>query len=230
MYRTGDWGRYLPDGSVQLHGRRDSQVKVRGYRVELAEIEAALAEHPGVAQAAAVTFTDHAGQTSVAAAFVRSQGDVTEADLQAFVAERLPAYMVPAALVPLPALPLTPNGKVDRRQLREPLAAAVQTRRSDDVSPLATESEHALAAIWQELLGVTGVGASASFFQLGGHSLLVTQMMARVRERLGVELPLRRVFEARTLRALAGEIDASRAIRALTATAPISGDSEEFEL
>jgi acyl carrier protein len=138
--------------------------------------------------------------------------------------------MVPVALVPLTAMPLTPNGKIDRRQLQAQLESAMQRRRSADAAPLAAGTESEVAAIWRELLGVSLIGADANFFQMGGHSLLVTQMVARLRDRLGIELPLRRVFEARSLHALAVEIDAHRAARQLTATAPMSSETEEFEL
>ena len=151
--------------------------------------------------------------------------------LQAFLAERLPTYMVPSLLTPLGSLPLTANRKIDRKKLMEQLRLVLRDRQAtDEESPPISETERDVAAIWCELLRVPAVGAQSNFFQMGGHSLLVTRMVARLGEQLDVELPLRRVFEARTLRDLAAEIDAYRAARELTVAAPFLGDREEFDL
>ncbi|HWM86935.1 MAG TPA: condensation domain-containing protein, partial [Kofleriaceae bacterium] len=200
VYRTGDLGRYSMDGEVDWVGRADRQVKVRGFRVELAEIEAALLRHPGVAGAAVVARDE-------VVAYVA--GDIDEAELRRHMAGLLPDYMTPAAFVCLPSLPMTPAGKLDRAALPAPARSARAGH-----SPPETAVQEALAAIWSGLLGIDRVGLEDDFFALGGHSLRATQLLARVHSTLGVELPVRAVFEAPTLGALAERVEAAQGVAA----------------
>ncbi|MFE7310821.1 amino acid adenylation domain-containing protein, partial [Streptomyces sp. NPDC057546] len=210
MYRTGDLVRWNPDGHLEFLGRTDDQVKVRGFRVELGEIEAVLAEHPGVARGAVTVRTDE--ESRLVAYVVPATGQVVRADtLRAWLRERLPEYMVPSALVVLDALPMTPNGKLDRRALpapeRQPAAPGRAPR---------TAVEHLLSGLFAEVLGVAEAGLDDSFFDLGGHSLLATRLVSRARSVLGVELRLRDLFDAPTVKELAARVDvAGRARPAL---------------
>ncbi len=207
-YRTGDLGRRLPDGALEFVGRADFQVKVRGFRVELGEVEAVLRAHPAVREAVVTAQLDGRGERWLAGYVVAAEGaEAPPAEaLRSWARERLPGYMVPAAFAALETLPLTPSGKVDRLALPAPERA----ERAADVAP-ATPTEEVLAGIWAEVLGMTdAVGARDDFFALGGHSLLATRVMARVREAFGVEVPLRALFEAPTLEGLAGRIETLR--------------------
>jgi amino acid adenylation domain-containing protein len=209
LYRTGDLVRVDARGDLEFVGRIDAQVKLRGWRVEPGEVEAALRGHPGVADALALVRQDAPGEPRLVAYAVPRPGSIPDADagaaLRAWLAERLPEYLVPAAVVTLESFPLNPNGKVDRRALPAPTFAG----RAEGVAPR-TETEVALAAVWAEVLRVDRVYADDAFFDLGGQSLLAAQVAARVRDRLGVELPLRRVFEEPTLADLAAAVDAER--------------------
>ncbi|HSF40409.1 MAG TPA: amino acid adenylation domain-containing protein, partial [Thermoanaerobaculia bacterium] len=192
LYRTGDLGRYLPNGEVGFQGRADLQMKIRGYRIEPGEIEAVLAGLPGVREAAVVARRDRL------VAYVVPDGEVTASALREGVRERLPQPMVPSAFVILERLPLTPNGKVDRRALPEPAESPETTA----VAPR-TPLEEALAALWREVLGRETVGVHDDFFALGGHSLLATRLVFRIEEALGREIGLRSLFEAPTVADLA---------------------------
>ncbi len=216
IYRTGDLGRYRPDGCVEPAGRADRQIKIRGFRVEPAEIETALAAEPGVAEAAVVF---HEGQLI---AFVVPRGSELP-DLRRSLSLRLPSYMVPASIVTLDKLPLTPNRKVDRqallRQVPEPSAqAALYTAPRDPI-------EEMIAGIWAEVLGPrrTGgrVGVHDSFFALGGHSLLATQVLSRLRQAFAVEMPLRSLFEHPTVAGLATAVRTLRTAGAQSAEPPL---------
>ncbi len=200
LYRTGDMARWRPDGTLAFAGRRDHQVKLRGHRIELGEIEAALAACPGVREAVAVAQGEGSERRLVA--YVAGGGaPVAAVAVRAALAGRLPAVMLPEVVV-LDALPRTPNGKVDRRALPAPErpGSGVGLR-----SPR-TPTEEILAGIWEAVLGRPGVGVDENFFAVGGHSLLAAQVVARVREHFGVELPVARVFEAPTVEAQAREI------------------------
>ncbi|MGW4690256.1 amino acid adenylation domain-containing protein, partial [Streptomyces sp. NPDC004244] len=212
MYRTGDLVRWGADGNLEFLGRTDDQTKIRGFRVEPGEIEAALAEHPQVARAAVVVRTDEEPRL-VAYAVPEPGATVTVTTLRRHLRERLPEHMVPAAYVLLDALPLTPNGKLDRRALPVP-----DRQPADPGRAPRTATEHLLAGLFAEVLGVPEVGADDSFFDLGGHSLLATRLVARARTVLGVELRLRDLFDAPTVAGLAAAVDvAGRARPALTA-------------
>ncbi|RKH54152.1 non-ribosomal peptide synthetase, partial [Corallococcus llansteffanensis] len=206
LYRSGDRARYLADGNIEFLGRADTQVKLRGFRVELGEIESVLGKHPAVRTAVVLLREDPRRLI----AYVVAPEDTTSVQLRDFLREQLPEYMVPAAFVVMDALPLTPNGKVDRKALRTPDGAQ---EAAHFVAPR-TPTEELLAQVWAQVLGVTRVGAEDNFFDLGGHSLLATQAMSRVRSAFGVELPLRALFEAPTVAKLAERVQqASTAAR-----------------
>ncbi|MDQ3952687.1 MAG: amino acid adenylation domain-containing protein, partial [Actinomycetota bacterium] len=208
MYKTGDLARYPSDGSLDFMGRLDYQIKIRGFRVELGEIEQTLLEHPQVAHAV-VAVRDAASGTRRIVAYIVLAPGLSEppdppADLRSHLAARLPDYMVPSTFVVLDALPLNPNGKVDRAALPDP--DSTRPEPAPDSGPQ-SPTEKALASIWRELLEVSDVGRDDSFFELGGQSLLATRLVSRIRETWGVDARLRVVFDAPTLTALASEIE-----------------------
>src|SRR6185312_2620547 len=226
LYRTGDLARWLPTAELEFLGRIDHQVKVRGFRIELGEIEAALHAHPAVRETVVVARESRASGgagaeardlTLVAYVAAREAGSFPAfpAELREHLRAKLPLYMVPAAWVALNALPLTPNGKVDRRALPEPAAE------TGGRTPPRTPEEELLAGIWQEVLGVGEVGAFDNFFELGGHSLLATRVVARAARAFGVELPLRALFEAPTVAALAARLAAARGAGLLRGAPPV---------
>ena len=206
-YRTGDLARYLPNGDIEFLGRIDHQIKIRGYRIEPGEIENELANHPGIQENVVVMREDVPGQPYLAAYVVARPGaEIAGQELRQFLHERIPTYMIPSNFVVMEKLPLTPNGKVDRRALPAPDEASAETAATAE-APL-NEVESALAEIWREVIGVDEVRREDNFFDLGGHSVLVTQMLARLRRDLGVELTLRNVFESPSLGELAQIVDA----------------------
>lgn len=212
MYRTGDRARFLPDGNIEFLGRLDHQVKVRGFRVELGEIEAALRAHPTVDGAVVLLREDTPGdQRLVAYVTAAAPATVLAGDVRAYLKQTLPDYLVPSAIVPLDAWPLTPNGKIDRRALPAPSDGRLSLP-SAFVAP-ATPTEQRVAAIWSEILGVsvTAIGAHDDFFDLGGHSLLAARAAMRVRDQFQVEVSLATFFEAPTVAALAERIDTAGA-------------------
>nr|WP_205522819.1 non-ribosomal peptide synthetase [Myxococcus eversor] len=205
MYRTGDVGRHRADGAVEFVGRADFQVKVRGFRIELGEVEVVLHSHPEVREAIVIAREDSPGIKRLVGYVTARTASLDTLALRAFLQQRLPEYMVPSALMVLEALPLTPNAKVDRKALPAPEARPGFR----PFVPPATATEVRLAALWCELLGLSEVSALDDFFELGGHSLLATRMVSLVRATFQVELPLRALFEASTLRALAQRVDAA---------------------
>jgi amino acid adenylation domain-containing protein len=204
LYRTGDLARYLVDGNIEFLGRIDHQVKVRGFRVELGEIETALAQHPAVRDAVVKSYRDDTGNVSLAAYVVRN-GHVESAELSKHLKMGLPEYMVPAAFVFLDHLPLTPNGKVDRAALPVPDAPAAVAAATRFV-PAANDAETALQGLWEEVLNARPVSVTAKFEDLGGHSLMAAQLVSRIETRLGHKIPLESLFTASTVRDLAGVI------------------------
>ncbi|AKT37645.1 amino acid adenylation domain-containing protein [Chondromyces crocatus] len=219
LYRTGDRVRWRDDGVIEYLERLDFQVKIRGFRIELGEIEAALVQHPAVRDGVVVVREDASGEPRLVAYLVprdapepagaQAGTDLSPAALRAFLADRLPGHMIPAAFVSVPAaLPLTSSGKVDRRALPAPSAEGQDAART--LTSPRTPTEEILAGIWAEVLGTSTIGAHDDFFALGGHSLLATQVVARARRSFSVELPLRTVFDAPTLTALAERIDIAR--------------------
>jgi acyl carrier protein len=205
MYRTGDLVRLLPSGDLEFLGRIDHQVKIRGFRVELREIEAALGEHPMVREAVVVAREDVPGDRRLAAYLVSRNGPLVVADLRGFLKERLPEYMIPVSFTELERLPLTPSGKVDRRALPAPDSARRELEK-DFVAPR-TESEETIAAIFAEVLGLNRVGVTESFFEMGGHSLLLPQVIHKLRSAFQVEVPLRALFDEPTVEGLAIAIE-----------------------
>jgi amino acid adenylation domain-containing protein len=222
LYRTGDLARWRPDGTLECLGRDDHQVKVRGFRVELGEIEAALSAHPAVREAAATARRDATGEMSLAAYLVprgEGAGPPTAADLRRWLQGRLPEYMVPSAFVVLGAMPMTPNGKVDRKALPD-LARARLAEGAGFVPPRGP-IEAALAEAWAELLGADRTGAHDSFFERGGHSLMAMQLLHRIRSLFGVEAPLKDFIEEPTLSNLAQLVERALADREGTPTPPM---------
>lgn len=219
LYRTGDKGRLLPDGTVEVLGRIDDQVKIRGVRVELGEVKAWLGRHPDVVDCEVVPRKTDALDDLVAYVVLDSGRPWQPERLREHVASQLLPAMVPGAFVRLAALPLTPNGKVDRRALPEPDRTPVSAQREP-----ATPTERALAELWAELLGVASVGATDGFFDIGGHSLLATRIISRVRAMFGVELAVRTFFLEPTIEKLAARIDLLQ--RARAAQAPLPHASE----
>ncbi|MET0399317.1 MAG: non-ribosomal peptide synthase/polyketide synthase [Longimicrobiaceae bacterium] len=208
LYATGDLARFLADGRIEHLGRADDQVKVRGFRIEPGEVESALAGHPGVLRAVVAARDDRAGGKRLVAYVVpAAEAAPSPAELRAWLRRTLPEHMVPGVVVTLDRLPLTPAGKTDRRALPEPEAGAAGEA---EHAPPSTPVQEILAGIWGEVLETGSVGAADDFFALGGHSLLGTRVVARVRDALGVELPLRALFEAPTLAGLADRIEALR--------------------
>ncbi|HKV07487.1 MAG TPA: amino acid adenylation domain-containing protein, partial [Thermoanaerobaculia bacterium] len=207
LYRTGDLGRYLADGTIEFLGRADQQVKIRGFRIELGEIESALSQHPEIEEVLAIVREDRPGEKRLVAYVVPAlEGAPAAADLRAWVAARLPEYMVPGAFVALANLPLTANGKVDRKALPAPEDNAAA---EEWIAPR-TPVEEMVAGIFADLLQIPRAGAEESFFDLGGHSLLGTQLVSRLHESFGVELPLRVIFERPTVRALSESVETLR--------------------
>ncbi len=220
LYRTGDLARRRADGAVEFLGRLDRQVKVRGFRVEPGEVEAVLAAHPAVAEAAVVV-REGALRSRDLVAFVvpRAATGASAAELGTYLASRLPAYMVPAAFEPLAALPRSAVGKVDRLELDR--RAAGLTFAGAEYEAPRTVTEELLAGIWSELLGVERVGRQDGFFSLGGHSLLAARLVSRVCRAFGVELALRAVFEAARLGEMAAAVEAALRVDGETADRPI---------
>ncbi|MBV9109685.1 MAG: amino acid adenylation domain-containing protein, partial [Gemmatimonadetes bacterium] len=202
LYRTGDRVRWTPRGEIEFVGRVDFQVKIRGFRIEPGEVESAIRAHPDVSDAIVVVRDDPAGRRLVA--YAAAEGALTAGELKAYLKSRLPEYMVPSAIVVMEALPLNPNGKVDRAALPEP---ELWTDERDSIAPR-TQAEELLAGIYAEVLGAARVGATDNFFALGGHSLLATRLISRIRQAFAIELPLRALFEAPAVEALAARIDA----------------------
>lgn len=251
VYRTGDGGRYRPDGLLEILGRLDDQVKIRGVRVEPSEVAAVLARHPQVRTSAVLSHQDDRDQYYLAAyvvpatdaAGVRGAGQsddqvdtppdttatlakLTGEELQTFLNSQLPPVMVPSAFTFLESMPLLPNGKVDRRALPK----SEPTVHAQEYVPARNPDEEHLADIWSEVLGVEQVGIHDNFFALGGHSLLATQVMSRITRRTQVELPLRELFRSPTVAGLAERIQAARALGPSVTRPPIVPTSREGHL
>ncbi|MCS6883879.1 MAG: amino acid adenylation domain-containing protein [Acidobacteriota bacterium] len=224
MYRTGDLARYLPDGNIEYLGRLDSQVKIRGHRLELGEIELAIAEDSSV-EAVAVVDYKFGEEDHRLVAFVQAKPDFDEAILLSKLRTKLPEQMLPARFVRLNQLPLLPNGKIDRRAL--PKVAPTGSSNCEFTAPR-TQTESILADIWREVLQVDKISVHESFFRLGGHSLLAMQVVARIRDRLNMDLPLIQLFELDTIAKLAEALESKpkvemQKIESLqTAQAPLS--------
>ncbi|HZI86285.1 MAG TPA: amino acid adenylation domain-containing protein, partial [Pyrinomonadaceae bacterium] len=213
LYKTGDLARYLPNGKIECLGRVDYQVKIRGYRIECGEIGSALDQHPAVRQAVVVARDDSGGDALsslgtakrlVAYVVTAQSGTPSTNELRVFLKQKLPEYMIPSVFILLDSLPLTPNGKMDRMALPVP-----DQRRPELASPFVsprTVVEGILTKIWMEVLKLDKVGIHDNFFELGGHSLLATQVVSRVRQVFKMELPLRTLFDKRTVYEIAKAI------------------------
>jgi pyochelin synthetase len=198
LYRTGDLGRWLPDGNIEFLGREDQQVKINGYRIELGEVEAALGSHPAVRDVVAVVATSEGGGRRLAAYVVPASEHVPEeSDLRAYARSKLPDYMVPSRVLFLDAVPLTPNGKVDRRGLLD-LDRAARAVVPEYVAPR-TELEEHLVRVWSEVLGVDRVGVEDDFIALGGDSQKAIQLLSHLHNLFGIEMPLDRFLDADTI-------------------------------
>ncbi|HVR95385.1 MAG TPA: amino acid adenylation domain-containing protein, partial [Thermoanaerobaculia bacterium] len=205
LYRAGDLGRYAADGRIEYLGRIDGQVKVRGFRVELGEVETVLARHPQVRDAAVVAMAAHDGQRLVAYVVPEEEGRLPVDELRAHLKQVLPEHMIPSVFLEMAALPLNANGKLDQAALPRP--ESFDQKVSTVYMAPRTPAEEVLAGLWAEVLGVERVGTLDSFFELGGHSLLATQVVSRARRVFGIDLPLRALFEAPTVRDLAVRVE-----------------------
>ncbi len=207
LYRSGDVCRYDRDGALVFLGRADQQIKLRGFRIEPGEVEVALKGHPGVEDAVVVKRRSKQGDDQLAAYLVMEEGaELDKSSLRAHLAERLPVYMIPTHLLPLLSFPLTSSGKIDRRGLPEPLEEELTKERERSYVAPRTPVEQFLADCWCELLQIERVGIYENFFELGGHSLSATQLVSRIRDHFGLELPLFRIFERPTIELLGLEI------------------------
>jgi acyl-coenzyme A synthetase/AMP-(fatty) acid ligase len=216
MYRTGDLARYRRDGQIQLLGRTDHQVKLRGYRIELGEIEAVIKRHPDVLQTVVILHGEGASQQLIA--YIKPMNVDADLDgLRSWLQDRLPEYMVPAAFIKLAEIPLTPNGKVDRKQLM--LRQGVTRPPSTVTITPRNELEERLVAIWSEILDVDRVGIRDNFFDLGGHSLLLIRVHARIKRDLKVDISVVDLFRYPTVESIASWLDRRRHGETLTAGA-----------
>ena len=218
LYRTGDLGRWRGDGEIEYLGRVDGEVKLRGMRIDLGEIESVLMAYAGVREAA-VEREEEGGEARLVAYLVRGEGGETPdgRELRRHLRVKLPEHMVPARFVVMEQFPLLPSGKVNRKALR---ATAGVPLAEQGMAPPRSETEQALAEIWKELLKVDEVGVEQNFFELGGHSLLVLQVMARIRRKFGLEMPVRTMFEEPTIAGLAAAVEKADA-QGLKARTPI---------
>jgi amino acid adenylation domain-containing protein len=230
LYRTGDAARYREGGEIEFVGRVDRQVKLRGFRIEPGEIEAALAAHSAVRECAVVVREDARGERRIVAyaTLYDDTGAPQAAVWRAFLKGKLPDYMIPSAFVVLDAMPLTPGGKLDRRALPAPEPGTVDA--CEGFAHARTPAEEVLSGIWAEVLGLEQVSASGNFFESGGHSLLATQLVSRVREVFQVELPLRDFFDAPTLGEVAVRIESLRRAQQGLQLTPIKPVSREADL
>ena len=218
VFRTGDRVRWRPDGQLEYLGRADDQIKLRGFRIEPGEIEAVLISHPSVRDAAVVVREDSPGlQMLVAYAVIDPDGSVDDRELRSWIRRKVPEYMVPAVVVEVDGLPLTLNGKVDRAALPRPERAVADVGIGDAADGEAASCETQVAGLFHDLLGLPQIDRDDDFFDLGGNSLLATQLFARLESTFGVTLPLATLFEDATVSTVARAVDAARTARAMPA-------------
>ncbi|MDZ8183919.1 MAG: amino acid adenylation domain-containing protein [Nostoc sp. ChiSLP02] len=215
IYKTGDLAKWNTEGNLEYLGRIDEQVKLRGFRVELGEIESLLLQHSSVKEAVVILYETDSNPRLVVYITTAEKFLNLEVEVKEYLKNLLPNYMIPSQIMVLEQLPLTANGKLDRRALPTPNTSA-----STELEIPVTPTEEILASLWQDLLKIQSVGRSDNFFEMGGHSLLATQLVARIRDSFGVELPVRKVFEQSVLSELAREIDKASASVALPSIVP----------
>jgi len=205
LYRTGDLVRFLPDGNIDFLGRVDQQVKIRGFRIELGEIEAILREHPAISDVIVSARREKTGEKQLVAHMVlKHESEMDRGELRNFLKSRLPDYMIPAVFMQLPALPLDPSGKINRRALPEPSVDDLKTG-TEYIAPR-TSTEQKLAEIVCEVVNISKVGVHDNFFEIGGHSMMATQVVSRIRDAFGVDVSLRALFENPTIEGIATAI------------------------
>jgi len=204
MYRTGDLARYRRDGQIQLIGRTDHQIKLRGHRIELGEIETVIGRHPEVLQAV-VALHGQGSDAQIIAYVKQSTGQVDATTLRAWLQAQLPEYMVPSAFLPISEIPLTPNGKVDRKRLPQPKGATRESSTAK-VNPRSRVEEQ-LAKVWSDVLGVDRVGVRDNFFDLGGHSLLLIRVHARLKQELDADVAVVDLFRYPTIESMAAWLE-----------------------
>ncbi|TCP59166.1 amino acid adenylation domain-containing protein [Tumebacillus sp. BK434] len=226
MYKTGDLGRFLPDGRLEFVSRADFQVKVRGHRIELGEVEAAILSHPSAEQTIAIVRPDSAGQNRILAYVIVSEAVDMDA-WREYLHDRLPEYMIPEHILTLDSFPLNRNGKIDRKALPEPEAAE---RGAHAFAAPRNELEQALADIWGEILERGDIGIDDSFFHLGGHSLKMIQIRSRIKQKLGLDVPLKVLFENLTLRDLAPHVGLLQGEDGVSQTIPALPDAEFYPM
>ena len=220
LYRTGDLARVLTTGQIECLGRVDHQVKIRGFRIELGEIESAIADFPGIRQTVVVAREDVPGDKRLVAYVVATEPEKFHGgELREWLKQRLPPYMIPAAVAALPALPLTNNGKIDRKSLPTPEQASAAA--SGQFAAPRTQTEKAMATIWEQVLGIEKVGIHDNFFDLGGHSLMAVNLFAQITQSFGSTLSLNTLFETPTVEDLARFIDDHRESTAKNRVIPI---------
>ncbi len=204
LYKTGDLARYLKDRDIDYIGRRDYQIKIRGYRIELGEVESVLSNHAGVRESVVIAREDQPGNTRLVAYIVLFENQEADAvEIRNYLKRKLPDYMIPSAFVMLPELPFTPNGKVDRKRLPSPEKSGLEK----EYVPPRTEVEKSIAEIWSEVLGVERIGIYDNFFEIGGHSLLATKVISRIKEVFTLDLQVRAMFEAQSIKELSLKIE-----------------------
>ena len=224
LYRTGDLGRFFADGNVEFLGRLDNQIKIRGFRVELGEIESVLRQHPSVATAVLVARTDSSGSKHLVAYVTVSRSERTPSvqELREFLRQKLPDFMMPTAVMLLERLPLTANGKIDQNALPQP---ALDREGLSFVAPR-NETEQTIAEVWSAVLEVQSIGAHDDFFRLGGHSLLAMRVVSRLRSIFAMDIPVRVILEHGTVAAMADYINGIKLTRVGTPLVPALSHEE----
>jgi amino acid adenylation domain-containing protein len=208
LYRTGDIARYRRDGTLEILGRADNQIKLRGFRIEPAEIEAAICRHADVNECVVIVREDAPGDKRLVAYFTVRGNEINSGELRRHTKSLLPEYMIPSRFVLMNEWKLTPNGKIDRRNL--PAPDGVFPSAETEYAAPHTPTEEKIAEIWSNLLGIEKTGVNDNFFDLGGHSLLALKLIARLRSHFNLEIPLRHIFEFRTVKSLSAKIDRMR--------------------